>query len=100
MIQFNDEGKAFLYDLASGYGTKVNKTTADPKAYVALKDGDQIRFGESTRLCIFHTEYPDEEEDEEKEGVVVSRKVTLIKRKSVDVPVNDEVTWSVWLTLL
>ncbi|KAG2180916.1 hypothetical protein INT43_008496, partial [Umbelopsis isabellina] len=93
VIQFNDEGKAFLYDLASGYGTKVNKATADPKTYVGLKDGDQIRFGESTRLCIFHTEYPDEKEDEEREGEVVSRKVTLIKRKPVDVPVNDEVTW-------
>jgi hypothetical protein len=93
VIQFNDEGKAYLYDLASGYGTKVNKTTADPKTFVALKEGDQIRFGESTRLCIFHTEYPNEQEDEENEGVAVSRKVTLVKRKQPDVPVDDEVTW-------
>ncbi|CAO3683764.1 unnamed protein product [Umbelopsis ramanniana] len=91
VIQFNGDGKAFLYDLGSGHGTRINKKPVDKYSYVPLAEGDQIKFGESTRLCIFHTEFSEEEEAEEtKESSI------LIKRKR-PMPVaedeDQEVTW-------
>lgn len=80
-----------MYDLGSGHGTRINKKPVDKHSYVPLAEGDQIKFGESTRLCIFHTEFSEEEEAEEmKESSI------LIKRKR-PMPVaedeDQEVTW-------
>ncbi|KAI9287640.1 SMAD/FHA domain-containing protein [Umbelopsis sp. AD052] len=92
VIQFNDDGKAFLYDLGSGHGTRINKKPVDKHSYVPLTEGDQIKFGESTRSCIFHTEFTEEEEEPE----VTKKSAILIKRKQ-PMPVEDdedrEVTW-------
>ncbi|CAO3675860.1 unnamed protein product [Umbelopsis vinacea] len=95
IIQFNEEGKAFLYDLGSGHGTRKNKQQVNKHSYVPLADGDQIKFGESTRICIFHTEHREEEDEEEesKEGDEVA--ITMIrKRQEVPKQDNDEgITW-------
>ncbi|KAI8074549.1 SMAD/FHA domain-containing protein [Gongronella butleri] len=67
LLQFNGDGDAFLYDLESGYGTKVNKKAIPPRTHVRLQTGDQIRFGESTRLYIFHTDKPADDDDLEED---------------------------------
>ncbi|CAO3631009.1 unnamed protein product [Cunninghamella blakesleeana] len=83
IIQFNQEGDAFLYDLDSGYGTRVNKKTIEPRTYVPLKTGDQIRFAESTRLCIFDTEKPqDSVDDENDDDELNSEEEVLLKHRT------------------
>lgn len=81
-----------MYDLGSGHGTKINKKPVDKHSYVPLAEGDQIKFGESTRLCIFHTEFSEEEEEvEETKSTSI-----LIKRKRpmpVEEDKDQEVTW-------
>lgn len=43
----------FVMDLGSTYGTFVNKRKIDAMAYVRLRVGDVLCFGESTRLyCV------------------------------------------------
>jgi hypothetical protein len=65
----------------------VNKNS-----YVPITEGDQIKFGESTRICIFHTEYP-EEEVEEQEREVTSI-LSMQKRKMAEKEPEDEgITW-------
>ncbi|KAI9275536.1 SMAD/FHA domain-containing protein [Phascolomyces articulosus] len=74
VIQFKNDGKAFIYDLDSAHGTRVNKQRISPRTYISLKPGDQVRFGESTRLCIFETDQLlDEEEEIEKEEAIRHR---------------------------
>ncbi|KAI8334751.1 SMAD/FHA domain-containing protein [Chlamydoabsidia padenii] len=73
VIQFNEDGQAFLYDLDSGYGTLLNKKKITPRVYTPLHSGDQIRFGESTRLCIFETEKPRTDDELEEEEATVLR---------------------------
>lgn len=53
VLQFNNSGDAYLYDLGSTHGTFVNKNKVKAKVYVDLHVGDVIRFGCSTRLFIF-----------------------------------------------
>ncbi|KAI8618388.1 hypothetical protein BC830DRAFT_1079246 [Chytriomyces sp. MP71] len=42
----------FLFDLSSAHGTHLNKQPAPPRSHVELHDGDQIRFGMSTRVFV------------------------------------------------
>lgn len=42
----------FLYDLKSTHGTRINKRKVPPHQYVALRDGDHVVFGESTRSYV------------------------------------------------
>jgi pSer/pThr/pTyr-binding forkhead associated (FHA) protein len=81
-----------LFDLGSGHGTRINKKLVDKHSYVPLAEGDQIKFGESTRLCIFHTEFSEEEEEAEE----TKTSSILIKRKR-PMPVEEDedqgVTW-------
>ncbi|ORX49918.1 SMAD/FHA domain-containing protein [Hesseltinella vesiculosa] len=67
VLQFDGQGDAYMYDLDSGYGTTVNKKPISPRTYVKLQTGDQIRFGESTRLYIFDSGKPVEEDETELE---------------------------------
>ncbi|KAI9305675.1 hypothetical protein BJ944DRAFT_230182 [Cunninghamella echinulata] len=84
VIQFNQEGDAFLYDLESGYGTQVNKKSIAARNYVPLKSGDQIRFGESTRLCIFDIEKPQDsvDDDDENDDALQSEEEILLKHRT------------------
>ncbi|CAO3630055.1 unnamed protein product [Cunninghamella echinulata] len=83
VIQFNQEGDAFLYDLESGYGTQVNKKSIAARNYVPLRSGDQIRFGESTRLCIFDIEKPqDSVDDDENDDELQSEEEILLKHRT------------------
>jgi pSer/pThr/pTyr-binding forkhead associated (FHA) protein len=73
VIQFNQDGQAFLYDLDSGYGTTLNKKKIVPRTYTPIHSGDQIRFGESTRLCIFETDKPRTDDELEEEEATLLR---------------------------
>ncbi|KAF9123855.1 Kanadaptin [Mortierella sp. 14UC] len=69
IIQFKSSGETFLYDLNSSHGTKVNKSKIPPQMHVKIKPGDQLRFGESTRIYLFQTEEAVDQEEEEREMV-------------------------------
>ncbi|KAG0315923.1 Kanadaptin [Linnemannia gamsii] len=66
VIQFKSSGETFLYDLNSSHGTKVNKSKIPPQMHVKIKPGDQLRFGESTRIYLFQTEDAVDQEEEER----------------------------------
>ncbi|KAL3813513.1 hypothetical protein ACJIZ3_014781 [Penstemon smallii] len=53
VLQFKNNGNAYLYDLGSTHGTFVNKSQVTKRVYVDLHVGDVIRFGHSSRLYIF-----------------------------------------------
>ena len=54
VLQFGAAGQAYIYDLGSVHKTILNKQAIRPREYVKLKSGDQLRFGQSTRLMIFN----------------------------------------------
>ncbi|KAI8987731.1 SMAD/FHA domain-containing protein [Mycotypha africana] len=64
VIQFDRDGEAYLYDMGSAHGTKINKQEIPKREYRPLKPGDQIRFGESTRIYIFDSGKPYDPEQE------------------------------------
>lgn len=61
----------------SAHGTRLNKKQIPGREYVQLKPGDQIRFGESTRICIFESEkpYDPEAEAEERKKIALQRRL-------------------------
>lgn len=65
----------------SAHGTKVNKKLIPAREFVQLKPGDQIRFGESTRLCIFDSEKPYDPEAEAEERRQIALKKRLAKAR-------------------
>ena len=46
-------GQIFLYDLGSTHGTFLNKRKVKQRAYIPLRCGDLLRFGQSSRLYHF-----------------------------------------------
>lgn len=53
IVQFNaKDGAAFLYDPGSTHGTSLNKKRIPPNEHVPLHVGDQLVFGESSRVHI------------------------------------------------
>lgn len=53
VLQFRgSDGRALLYDPGSTHGTFVNKARLPPREYQLLSVGDQVRFGESSRLHV------------------------------------------------
>ncbi|KAJ3086969.1 Kanadaptin [Quaeritorhiza haematococci] len=63
IIQFKDDGTAYVYDLGSSHGTSLNKNPLPKRQYKKLRVGDMLRFGQSTRLFIFQG--PEEPEQPE-----------------------------------
>ncbi|CAL1392540.1 unnamed protein product [Linum trigynum] len=53
VLQFKRSGEAYLYDVGSTHGTFINKSQVEKRVHVALRVGDVIRFGQSSRLYIF-----------------------------------------------
>ena len=45
-------GEAFVWDAGSTHGTFVNKRPVNPRVFVPLRVGDQLRFGQSTRVYV------------------------------------------------
>ncbi|KAF9328471.1 Kanadaptin [Podila minutissima] len=69
VVQFKSNGECFIYDLNSSHGTKLNKTKIPPGVHVPLMPGDQLRFGESTRIYLFQTDQTVDQEEEERKMV-------------------------------
>jgi pSer/pThr/pTyr-binding forkhead associated (FHA) protein len=65
VLQFRKNGAAYLYDLGSSHGTFVNKKPAKPKSYTKIMPGDQIKFGQSTRIFILGGGEPPKDDSEE-----------------------------------
>ncbi|RHZ68913.1 hypothetical protein Glove_292g39 [Diversispora epigaea] len=89
VIQFNDKGQVFIYDLESAHGTKLNKQRILPLKYIRLRVGDQIKFGESTRTYVLLG--PEEEEEspsQQRQRQEVLKSVPLKKQPDI-----AEVTW-------
>jgi hypothetical protein len=88
VIQFKSNGECFLYDINSAHGTRLNKVKILPGTHVPLKPGDQIRFGESSRIYLFQT-HEDlnneiEENKETENHVGKSKQKENIKQKRAD----------------
>jgi pSer/pThr/pTyr-binding forkhead associated (FHA) protein len=45
-------GEAFVWDSGSTHGTWVNKRPVNARVFVPLRVGDQLRFGQSTRVYV------------------------------------------------
>jgi len=76
-MQFKDTGEAYLYDLGSTNGTRINKREIPAKEYVKVNNSDLFKFGDSTRLYIYSFIEPEKEEEE----VIKTEKVASASRK-------------------
>lgn len=90
IIQFDQDGDAYLYDMDSAHGTRLNKNKIPGREYVQLKPGDQIRFGESTRLCIFDSEKPYDPEAEALEKRKIALKQRIAKQRGEQEPIQEQ----------
>ncbi len=52
ILQFSPPNSVYVYDLGSAHGTRVNKDLLPKREHVLLHSGDQIRFGESSRVFV------------------------------------------------
>ncbi|KAF9165648.1 Kanadaptin [Actinomortierella ambigua] len=88
VVQFKSNGESFIYDLNSSHGTRLNKNKIPAGMHVALKPGDQLRFGESTRIYLFQTK--DEVDREEEEQELVRQKIRQQSRHEDELPEEEE----------
>ncbi|KAF9115248.1 Kanadaptin [Mortierella sp. AM989] len=97
IVQFKSNGECFIYDLNSSHGTKLNKNKIPPGMHVSLKPGDQLRFGESTRIYLFQTEEVVDQEEEERKMVAAmiekQNKSRVQRREQEDEDEEREVNW-------
>ena len=56
ILQFHSTGRLFLYDMGSTHGSFWNTKRVKPFVYVPVRLGDQLRFGESTRIYVLCSE--------------------------------------------
>jgi pSer/pThr/pTyr-binding forkhead associated (FHA) protein len=98
VIQFDQDGDAYLYDMDSAHGTRLNKKQIPGREYVPLKPGDQIRFGESTRLCIFDSDKPfdPEAEAEERRRIALKQKIASAQGEELTPDDDEEDTGASW----
>ncbi|KAF9585415.1 Kanadaptin [Lunasporangiospora selenospora] len=69
VIQFKSNGDCYIYDMNSSHGTRLNKNRIPAGMHVTLKPGDQLKFGESTRIYLFQSKEPVDQEEEERKLV-------------------------------
>ncbi|KAI8047835.1 SMAD/FHA domain-containing protein [Gilbertella persicaria] len=95
IIQFDHDGDAYLYDMQSAHGTRLNKKPVPAREHVPLKPGDQIRFGESTRICIFDSEkpYDPETEAEERRKKALRERIAQANGQPEEEEVDQGITW-------
>ncbi|KAI8976126.1 SMAD/FHA domain-containing protein [Pilobolus umbonatus] len=94
VLQFDEEGDGYLFDLGSAHGTKLNKKEITKKEYVPLKPGDQIKFGESTRIYIYESTkpYDPEAELEEKRKEFLKQRIAEASGQTIEE--NDQgISW-------
>lgn len=74
----------------SAHGTVLNKKSIPSREYVQLKPGDQIRFGESTRICIFDSDKPYDPEAEAEERKKIALQQRLAKARGEQPPPQQQ----------
>ena len=94
MLQFNHDGNAFIYDMDSAHGTRLNKQRVPPRIHLPLRPGDQLRFGESTRICIFETDKElDEDLEQEHVRKEAKRAISVQSLAPRDQEDDEGATW-------
>ncbi|KAI7880630.1 SMAD/FHA domain-containing protein [Lichtheimia hyalospora FSU 10163] len=94
VLQFNHDGNAFIYDMDSAHGTRLNKQRVPPRIHLPLRPGDQLRFGESTRICIFETDKElDEDLEQEHVRKEAKRAISVQSLAPRDQEDDEGATW-------
>ncbi|KAJ3009601.1 UNVERIFIED_CONTAM: Kanadaptin [Siphonaria sp. JEL0065] len=94
VIQSSDS-QLFIFDLGSAHSTFVNKAAVPPRKHIRVKNGDLIKFGQSTRVFVVMGG-PDEEEEEAEEAaqkVVFKEKQQPPQQKKPTDEKDHEVSW-------
>lgn len=100
IVQFKDTGDAYIYDLGSTHGTKLNKRAIPAREYIKLNPSDLFKLGESSRLYIYSSDLAVEEEEETEEKISTksqpqsSRKEKMLKLYEEDKKQKDEIQHS------
>ncbi|CAO3631881.1 unnamed protein product [Mucor hiemalis] len=89
IIQFDKEGDAYIYDMGS--------KPIPAREHVCLKPGDQLRFGESTRICIFDSDkpYDPEAEAEERKQAILQQRIAKARGEDSNASQGDDqgISW-------
>ncbi len=97
VLNFHEDGSAFIFDNNSANGTFVNKNRISPQEYHKIKVGDILKFGESTRINIFNgpsTAYDDDEESKQMEKIKEIVKTKMEKQKEIlDHEQDNSISW-------
>lgn len=72
LIQFKDNGDAYLYDLGSTHGTKINKRPIPAREHIKLNHSDLFKLGESSRLYIYSFDQDEPEESNEEKVELIN----------------------------
>ena len=65
ILQFKDNGDAYIFDLGSTHGSYINKREIPKNEHVKLNNSDLFKLGQSTRLYIYSYDAPEEQIEEE-----------------------------------
>jgi hypothetical protein len=67
----------------------------NPREYIPLKPGDQLKFGESTRVCIFESQkpYDPEEEMEERRKRILQERLAKAKAEAGEQEEEEGASW-------
>ncbi|CAO3661113.1 unnamed protein product [Rhizopus stolonifer] len=85
----------FYMILSSAHGTRLNKKQITSRVHIPLKPGDQLRFGESSRICLFESQkpYDPEAELEERKRVFLEQRLAKAKAESGLEDEDQGVSW-------
>ncbi|OVA16881.1 Forkhead-associated (FHA) domain [Macleaya cordata] len=102
VIQFKQNGDAYLYDLGSTHGTSINKNQVKKRTYTDLHVGDVVRFGQSSRLYIFQgpSELMPPESDFNKIRTAKMReemqdREASLRRAKLEASLADGISWGI-----
>ena len=93
VLQYNEKGELFIYDMNTCYGTFLNGEKIVPRNYIQLKDGDVFKVAHSKKLFILNGPKLNESKINKNENEVYIENVSLLmQNKTV---VNNESFWGI-----
>ncbi|TPX37994.1 hypothetical protein SmJEL517_g00238 [Synchytrium microbalum] len=97
IIQFKGDGTVYLYDI-SVHGTFINKKQVPKQQYITIRNGDQIRFGQSTRLYVLNAPHDEEEEQQQQQALQLQHQQRVKRQlqqqqKQPEPEPDQEVSW-------
>lgn len=81
VLQFKENGAAYIYDLGSTHGTKINKRVIPSKEFIKMNHSDLFKLGESSRLYIYSFDQEEHPEKAEEEAVVQDKKPSASRKE-------------------